>query len=551
MMIKKMFLLLAIVLMAAGTAAASRENPAEEQISDQVPPEHWVYEEVAQLGEMYGVDKRLPEGKPCPKEELVDCFIGALNKMVEQYEQQGSVAVSRDGLESMRVLIVALEEELFANEAYLNVRRRIENLLVQAEPPVPVYKFKYGVNGFLRGDGVNNFTLPDAAFTPGHGEERLLYRVKPYAYYHPNDYLGVHLEGQGYGFEGGNQSETKLSLYQSFVDAQLPVQSSPGRNWLALRAGRQEFEYGSGFIQGADSFFNGLTFDAARLRVQPRLSLTIDLLGGEYASPSSDGIKGDLTGAYVTYEPADDSTIEAYVFRDTGSEGRRSGEHLNTFGYRSTSSVGIFAVEHELVYQTGEVFNPDSATNDNINAYGGHIDLTGEFLLRWFNGKAYDSAVFLSAAIGSGDKDAANGIGSGSKEFRNGNHDSSLVGDMGVVGDLSGLDVGDSHASGLQIYTLGYGIDLTTKLNVSATGRKFIAQRVEDGFSRDIGVETDFTLSYTMNKDTEFVLGYDRFFTGDFFRDASGSGKDIDYAYAMVVFNYDWTKRKRVTQIRQ
>lgn len=545
MLFRKMFVMLAIVLTTAGTAAASRENPSEEQIPDQVHPEHWVYEDVAWLGETYGVDKRLPEGRPCPKEELLDCFIASLAKMVEKYEQEGAAAVSRDGLESIRSLVIALEEELFANESYLNIRRRIEQLLVMAEPPVPVFKYKAGVNGFLRGDGQNNFRIPDASYAPGHGEGRLLYRVKPYAYYHPNKYLDVHLEGQGYGFEGGNQSEGRFSLYQGFVEGKLPVKAYPGRNWLSLKAGRQEFEYGSAFILGADAFYNGLTFDAARLRVQPRWSLTVDLLGGKYATPFSDGIKGELTGAYVTYEPAEDNTIEAYAFRDTGAEERRSGEHLNTFGYRSTSSVGIFSLEHELVYQTGEAFNPDTGSNDKINAYGGHVDLTGEFPLRWFGGKAFDSSIFLSAAIGSGDKNAANGVGSGSREFRNGNNDSSLVGDMNVVGDLSGLDVGDRRASGLQVYALGWGIDFTKKLNFSATGRKFVAQKVEDGFSRDIGVEADFTLTYTKNKDTAFVLGYDRFFTGDFFRDASGSGKDIDYVYAMVLFNYDWTRRKR------
>jgi len=47
-----------------------------------------------------------------------------------------------------------------------------------------------------------------------------------------------------------------------------------------------------------------------------------------------------------------------------------------------------------------------------------------------------------------------------------------------------------------------------------------------------------------MNKDYSLILGFDRFFTGKFFRDASGSDKDINYGYAMLAFNFDKTKRK-------
>ena len=203
----------------------------------------------------------------------------------------------------------------------------------------------------------------------------------------------------------------------------------------------------------------------------------------------------------------------------------------------------MFGLEYELAYQSGKIFNDTSATNDNIAAYGGHVDLTGAFPVKAF-GNSYESSVFLSAAMGSGDSNAVTGNGS-AKEFRNGNNDTSLVGDMHVVGDLSGIDVSGHHASGMRVYTLGWGIDLSKKLNFSATGRKFMADRVENGFSRDVGVETDFTLTYTHNKDYTLIVGYDHFYTGKFFRDATGRSKDIDYAYAMLQFNYDWTKRKR------
>lgn len=562
-MFKKAVVSISISLAVAGTAFATEDGQsreissiqnvearadADQEIPEQVAANHWSYKATMELAEKFGAEKKLPEGRSCSREEMVEVLISVMSKVAERYDKEGSQAVAQDDLENIRALIVALENELFKRDGYRQIRRTVEQLLVQVEPPgVPYYRYRLGVNGFLRGEGQSNFDIAEASYTPGEDEARFLYRVQPFVYWHPNNWLDMHLEGQGYGYAGGNDTLNKLSLYQGFVEAKLPREDVPGKNWFALKAGRQEFNYGSGFVLGADSFFNGLSFDAVRLRVQPALPwlnyLTIDLLGGSYVSRFSDGVKGDLAGAYLTYEPEEGNTLEAYAFRDTGYEERNSGEHLNTVGFRSSSSVGIFGLEYEAVYQTGKIFNETSGVNDKISAFGGHIDLTGEFKIA-----NRDHSVFMSYALGSGDQNAADGVRS-NKEFRNSNNDSSLVGDMGVVGDLSGLDVAGEHASGMQVYTLGWGMDFPvgtandSKLNISATGRKFVAGDVRDGLSRNVGVEADLTLTYIMNKDYALIVGYDRFFTGKFFKDATGSGKDIDYGYAMLVFNYDWTKR--------
>jgi hypothetical protein len=520
-------------------------NPNQE-IPEQIPAENWACQLVAELEEKYGDGWKLAEGQTVTRNELLDKFVDALTRITDRYDREGGQAVSRDDLENVRTLIVALEDELFGNKSYRTIRTTIEQLLSLVEPPVPVFKYKVGVNGFLRGEGTSNFRLADMSYAAGKDAGRVLYRVKPFAYWHPNNYLDVHLEGQGYGFTGeGSRDSREFNLYQGFVEAKLPQGDGSGKNLLALKAGRQEFNYGSGFILGTDSFFNGLTFDAGRLRVQPSWNwfnnLSLDLLGGSYAKPFSDGVKGELLGAYLTYQPSADSSLEAYALRDTGSKERHAGEHLNTLGFRSTSTAGMFGLEYELAYQTGKSFN--GTNNDNIAAFGGHVDLLGGFPIRIFD-NSYNSSVLLSYAMGSGDKNAVNGTSS-AREFRNPNNDTSLVGDMGLIGDLSGFDAGNQHASGIQVYNLGFGVDLSRKLNVSATGRKFVADKVADGISRDIGIETDLTFTYTYNKDYTLVVGYDHFFTGKFFRDANAGTRDINYVFAMLQFNYDWTKRKR------
>lgn len=504
-----------------------------DEIPDEVTSEHWAYQGTADLQERYG-GKKLPGGK-CSKSELIDSFIAALVKVSEEFKQHGGANIRRDDMDNIRALIVALEEELFGRDAYLTIRVSIERLLALVEPPVPVFKYKLGLNGFLRGEGATSFRMRDLSYSPGRGEGGGTYRVKPYAYWHPNDRWDVHAEGQGYGFiRGGDDHAGKASLYQGFAEVRIPDEDLPGVNWAAVKAGRQEFVYGSGFVLGSDTFFDGLSFDAARLRVQPRSNITLDLLGGNYAAPFSGGLKGSLSGAYLTYHPSDDSSLEGYAFRDLGAEDRRAGERLDVLGLRSTSAVGIYAVEYEAVLQSGRAFNAETGELERIRAAGGHVDLTGQF--RLFD---RDNAIFMGVAAGTGDANDAN------KEFRNPNNDSSLMGDMHVVGDLSGIDVGEHHASGMQIYTLGWGIDLTRKLNLTATARKFAATSVEDGFSRQIGLETDVNLTFSPNKDYTVIAGYDHFFPGRFFRDASGSGKGVDYAFAMLVFNYDWTRRKR------
>lgn len=504
-----------------------------QDVPDEVTSDSWAYQQVAELQEKYGKAKPLPTGK-CSKDELVDAFVDVLGRVVDEFKQRGAQTIRRDDVEDMRVLIVAMEDELFRKRTYLTIRVSLERILSLVEPPVPVFKYRLGLSGFGRGEAADNFTPSAQSYTPGRDQARLVYRIKPYAYWHPDDHLDVHAESQMYGYTGGKEPVwSKGNLYQGYFEARLPNTDFPGINWASLKTGRQELVYGSAFMLGSDTFYDGLTFDAARLRLQPWPTITLDAIGGYYATPFSGETNGDLAGAYVSYKPSDDSGVEAYGFRDRGAADRQVGEHLDFYGLRFTGPIGIYSFEVEGVVERGLQYNKDQDRNDQIQAAGGHADLTGQFKVL-----GYDNAVFMSVAAGTGDQNPA-------KEFRNPNNDSSLMGDMHVVADLSGVDAGDHHASGLQIYTFGWAVELTRKLAFSATGRKFVAASVEDGFSRQIGAETDLNLTYTMNKDYTVIAGYDHFFPGRFFRQASGRAREADYVFAMLAFNYDWTRRKR------
>jgi hypothetical protein len=545
-MLKKMLLMATVSLMVSGTALAHEgEGKMEEasstvqnpvvpvaakseatQVSDQAQSENWAYQEIAALVQKYAGQHKLPSEKECTKDDMARCLLGVIDKIVKTYQQDGNRSLLRDDLEIISKLEAALQENLNKQEGYRTQRDTIKEILTLVEPEVPNFQYKYGVNGFFRGEGAKNLMLPDASYASGHDAGRLIYRVKPYAYWHPTDYLDLHLEGQGYGYTG-EQSKNKISLYQGFVEARLPE-----GNLVSLKAGRQEFVYGSAFMLGSDSAFDGLTYDGGRLRLRPTDSVTLDILGGHYAKPSSGDVTGNLVGGYLSYTPSEDSALEVYALRDTGSEEHHSGERLDSIGLRSTAKYGPLALEFEPVYQSGKLFN--GTTNENIAAYGGHIDLSGEFEPAGFKNK-----FVASFAMGSGDINAPR------KEFRNPSNDTSLVGDMHVVGDLSGMDVGDHHASGIQVYTLGWGIDLSDEWNFSATGHKFVASSVEETFSRHLGVEADFSVTYSINKDLSLMLAYDHFFTEKYFRDANGgSAKDISYGYAMLTYNFGKQKSR-------
>ncbi len=102
---------------------------------------------------------------------------------------------------------------------------------------------------------------------------------------------------------------------------------------------------------------------------------------------------------------------------------------------------------------------------------------------------------------------------------------------MKVVPDQSGVTVDDIHASGLQIWVLGISVKPLSKLGVTLRAHRFIAVRTPSGFSKDIGTEIDLPISYQLTKRISFIVGFNTFFAGRFFKQASGSEKNIDYGY--------------------
>jgi len=394
------------------------------------------------------------------------------------------------------------------------------------DPPDPL-KFgpmKLGLDSLVRPEATTNFSLGNFAFSPGNDERRILLRLRPSITVSPSENLSARVEGQWYAFYD-DRDFSIFSLYQGYVEGVLP-----GVKGVSLKAGRQEFVYGGTFLLGADMFYDGLAFDAAKAVLNPADNLTVDLFGGRYVKKWAGGIEGKLYGVYAVYKPRETLSVDLYGFRDTGGAGETHVggdlERAYSVGTRlSGQLVKGVTFELEPVYQFGRK-NREGTSYNRISAYGGHADLTLDPPLGRYPGK-----VFLAYAYGSGDGDPQQGKFT---EFHNPNNDTPLIGDMNVIGELGGLTVGSVAASGLQVFTAGGGVDLTEKLNLSLDGHYFRANKVPAGFSKEIGIETNLIITYKIKESISVLLSGNRFFTGGFFKDAAGSGKDIDYAYAQL-----------------
>lgn len=403
-----------------------------------------------------------------------------------------------------------------------------------AAPEAAQLEYQVGVAGYLRGEAAEGFSLGDAVLAPSQRENQFVGRFQPYASWKPLDYLSFRVEGQWYGNRGSHhQKDSRFSLYQGYFDVSLP-----GSDVVSLRGGRQDFLYGSGFILVDDTFNDGLSFDALRLRIKPSTPLTVDILGGKYVSRFADDRRGDLAAIYGTYAFSDSSAVELYAFRDTGFQEGSTRDALYIWGGRLTAMLGPVAVEIEPVYETGYLHREAMGNKDSIKAYGGHLDLTMDN--EWHGLK---NKLFLGYALGSGSQDAVNGIRY-NQEFRHPNSNASFSELISVIGDLSGIDADSSRASGIQSYSLGLGTDLCNGLNFTVNNHFFRAEKVPDGFSHNIGVETTSYLTWTPADSVSVVLAYTHLFSGGFFRDATGSSRDADIGYLALQFDLSKKKEK-------
>jgi hypothetical protein len=382
----------------------------------------------------------------------------------------------------------------------------------------------------VRGDFAGNQDFTDFTFSPGHREAQFLKRSRLHGSVENTELnLKLFLEPQWYGRWGGWEDRSDVDLYQGFLEWG-KVLDSP----VTLKAGRQELSYGSTFFIGPNDFYNGLSWDGLKASFSPTDRLTVDLMGVRMAELNPGDPENYLAGLYATYKVFEESSLDGYLFYNKGGfpffhrefQVTEPDHRLFTFGARFSGKVAGFDYEVEPQVQWGSVRSAVGKGEDRFRAFGGHADVGYTFNVPW------EPRIFAAYAFGSGDNDPFDGK---FREFH-GNvfNDNYLVGDMSVISDLSGVTANGAHASGMHVWVAGISVTPFAGLNLSLDVHRFVARKVPSSFSKELGVEVNLVASYKATKELSFLLGLNRFFAGRFFEHATGSGKNIDYAYVQT-----------------
>lgn len=411
----------------------------------------------------------------------------------------------------------------------------IQSQAVQSEENLSAdHRERVSLSGQVRTrfDATNNQSLEDFSYNPAKRETQLLNRSRIHVVAHPAEWVGFYFEPQFYGRWGGYDNENQLSLYQGYIEF-----LKGGKIPVTLKIGRQELVYGSAFFLGNDDFYQGLSWDGAKINIQPLSSLTVDLIAARLVSfTNNKANKPGLYGFYSTYTGLPDINWDVYFFYDRHGF-QNLYDHLPASPLWFTAGTRIelklaqpLTVEFEPMYQFGRVRFNGLAGSNQIRTYGGHAHLTYDFNLPLY------PSLRVCYAFGTGDRNTQDGT---MREFH-GNiyNDIAVVGDMNIIPDMSGVDIGEIRASGIRATTLASSIKLNPRLTISFDYHYFVADKTPKGFSTTLGNEIDFYIEYEVSDKISILGSVNRFFTADIFRQATGKNKDIDYFFLQTQIEF-------------
>lgn len=353
---------------------------------------------------------------------------------------------------------------------------------------------------------------------------------------------------------------------------------------LRARIGRQEIRLGSEWLVGGNDSGPapawGLSFDGLRLTYTPDdfsvdvwATKLFDDLGAE-----SDG-DVDFYGVYASYTGFDELTLDAYwmYLRDArGINDTRflpalewiedfagvddyPGTRLHTVGLRASGARGRVDFEAEVAYQFGDaghagsLFRPvwygdDSADFDN---FGVNLELGYSLALKW------EPRVFFDFAWFEGEDNRSIGPLDWFESFVNPFYHreasisfNRLFSNWSYSGVLDGTDL-----SNVFVYRTGLNLLPAEKVELAFDLAYY---RTDEAFDRpvlpffsfwtrendrELGLESNLSVTYFYSEDLYFNAGWDHLFVGDGLRDghfnisnglefSGGSDRDdVDYFY--------------------
>ncbi len=387
--------------------------------------------------------------------------------------------------------------------------------------------FEIGGEVRLRGDFVKNQSLSDFSINPDAKDNQILNRTRMGLSLNFSDQIKGFVQGQFYSRESEkNEDYSKASLYQANIEI-----SNIDNTHISLKIGRQDFCYGSAFFLGNNDFYDGLSWDGLKVNISPNDKFQIDLIGARFVDLTKNVSDDEpaLYGAYSSYTLKNNTYLDLYFFSHEGGfrffhTDLPDSPQWYTLGTRIAGELeNHIDFEFEPIYQFGKIDNPDTSERDSISTFGGHFEA----------GYTMDTErkprLFAGYAFGQGDNNTSDNK---YQEFHsNIYNDNYIVGDVSLIPDVSGATSGDIRASGLHVFVSGISMDLQPKLNLNLDYHHFTADKTPTGISKAIGSEVNLILTYELLENINLIASANRFFAGQFFKDAADSKKDIDYFY--------------------
>jgi len=400
----------------------------------------------------------------------------------------------------------------------------------------PEYNISLGGKARLRWENWNNFGFSDA-----NDDNFLLSRFLLNADLRLGKQLrffveGIYAESTERDLPGGHRTldVDRGDLQQAFVDLMLPV----GGGSLTLRPGRQELLYGKQrLVSPLDWANTRRTFDGGKI-FWSEGATKVDAFYTELVpvdkSSFNDGDSGqDFYGIYASHKITDTWSVDIYwlgLDKDGSVFGVATNtEKRQTIGMRTWGTCSEKAVDYdiEVAYQFGDHGDSD------ISAWMFASEIGYTFA------SDIKPRLQLGFDYASGDDDPSDGdIKTFNQLFPLGH---AFFGYADFVGRQNIMDL----SAGLSCKPVSF---VTARLDGHLFRRAesadslynaggAVVRRGDAGSSKDIGSEIDLLIRIDLDKHTVCLLGYSRFFAGDFIEE-SGPSEDIDFIYASVEYTF-------------
>lgn len=408
------------------------------------------------------------------------------------------------------------------------------------------YNLQFNFQARVRGEWRDNvFDFTDRRDSPTD-DTWLLHRIRLGLEWQPLAWLKVAVQGQDVRESFSDRADIPNQMGAEGDDAfdlRLASLEFGDPKQLSLKLGRQVLAYGDERLVGPLEWLNfSRTFDAVKLHYQEE-SWWVEAFSSsvvrihESHFNVSDWLDGENTrdqifsGIYFSTTAIPTQTTDLYAFH-LHEEVLNGGTDFITLGTRLKGDplkLAGWDYTVELVGQTGQVRGQD------LRAFASHLEAGYNWLQT-----PWKPRVALEYSYGSGDGDAGDGETHTFQNLFPTNHPPYGLMDTLSWQNLHNIVLRFAAQPHPKVKTTldfhGFWLNDTADAWYRANGTTQV-RPIAPGASNEAGAEIDFAINTKLTKHLEMLIGYSRFFAGEYLED-TGGGDDANFGYLMLTLNY-------------